>query len=397
MAMPQKKQSIDSYADEVNEKFNIDNTDIYVTFRERMETFLAENPHVPVLYTEFGKEFKRRNPLYKTFEDLYPHLVGCGEGLLPISGLAIDKTSQRPQVPDWIIEIGGNFSPFLVNSISLNVVDDNTCVWDGQQTATALTLVAMYFFGMSLEKAFKTVFVPGQMFASNNKEAIRNRFISHNDGSLQRPLTRCDLAEQIVYAVRLDASTRPFYKRIESIQNSLEDNNMFFSDETRADVTRAGAVSRYTEIWNHRKFIASDIINVIKYHGIARPNHPVEPLEIDNMAHIFMFAREAGIKVDDDYIEELADILEKITKNTWGKTQKGKFGKHGKVARCYRDWRLNQIEKGMDPALIMSRCNQSHVAPAWLLQTLKANGFSRKTPQLTGNYKFKFTIAELTA
>lgn len=396
MAKPQKRV-IDSYADEVNEKFNVDNTDIYVTFRKRIESFLAANPHVPILYKEYGKEFLRRNPQYKTFEDLYPHLVGCGEGLLPISGLDIDTTSQRPQVQDWILEIGGNFSPFLVNSISLNVVEGNTCVWDGQQTATVLTLVAMYFFGKTLDEAFDTVFVPGQMFASNNKEAIRNRFISNNDGSLQRPLTKCDLAEQIVYAVRLDGSTRPFYKRIESIQKALENNNMFFSDETRADVSEAGALSRYTEVWNDRKFKAVDIINVIKYHGFARPYEAVEPLEIDNMAHIFMFAREAGIKVDIDYIEEMADVLEKVTRNSWAKNQKGKFGKHGKVARCYRDWRLNQIDKGIDPALISSRCNQTQVAPAWILQTLKANKFSRKTPQLTGNFKYRFSKEELSA
>lgn len=397
MAKPQKKQTIDSYADEVNEKFNVDNSNIYVTFRERMESFLAANPHVPVLYKEYGKEFLRRNPMYKTFEDLYPHLVGCGKGLLPISGLDIDKTSQRPQVQDWICEIGGKFSPFLVNSISLNVVDGRTCVWDGQQTATVLTLVAMYFFGKTLDEAFSTVFVPGQMFASNNKEAIRNRFISNNDGSLQRPLTKCDLAEQIVYAVRLDNSTRPFYKRIESIQSSLEENNMFFSDETRSDHNDAGALSRYTEVWNDRKFKTEDIINVIKYHGLAKPNSHVEPLEIDNMAHIFMFAREAGIKVDDEWIDEFVDTLEKVTKNTWNIKGRGKWDKHGKVMRCYRAWRLNQIAKGINPELIKERCNQTQVAPAWLLQTIRAHGFSRKTPQLTGNFKYKFSPEELNA
>ena len=200
----------------------------------------------------------------------------------------------------------------------------------------------------------------------------------------------------MIYAVRVDNSKEQMHLHVNKIFSAMEEYGLFFSDETRTCVNRPGALSRYTEIYNTKKFDTDDIINVIKYHGIAKKGSPVEPLEIDNLSQIFMLAREQGIVVDDYYVQAFANALHRITENTWSTKDTKAISKHKSVLRSYSQWRDRMVaDNPENEYIIPKRCNQTLVAPAWICQALKAKNFKYSLPKMTGKYRYNFTKQEL--
>jgi hypothetical protein len=384
-------------ATQYSAKFNLAKDDTIVSFKERITNFLEAYPTVEARCLAYGEEWRGRYPEITKFEDLYAFMPGMGSNLKHIWEAYIDASMQRDIKFIWVTEgITANFDQSLVNPVLFTNYENKDCIWDGQQTTTSLVLVAMFFFGMSLDEAINRVKVPCVMYPSDVPGKLRDRFIKNNDGSIKEPLTRCDLVEQMIYAVRVDNSKEQMHLHVNKIFSAMEEYGLFFSDETRTCVNRPGALSRYTEIYNTKKFDTDDIINVIKYHGIAKKGSPVEPLEIDNLSQIFMLAREQGIVVDDDYVQAFANALHRITENTWSTKDTKAISKHKSVLRSYSQWRDRMVaDNPENEYIIPKRCNQTLVAPAWICQALKAKNFKYSLPKMTGKYRYNFTKQEL--
>ena len=374
------------------EKFSVAKEDTIVSFKDRFAEFLEKYPDIETRCRAYADEWRVRNPQYEKFEDIYPDLPGLGDQLKGIDISYVDGSMQRDMHFKFVTEsVVPNFDPHLVNTVRFTTFKNKDCIWDGQQTSTSIMLVAMFYFGMTLDEAIEKVKVPFAMYPSTDPAKLRTRFIRNNDGSLSQPLSRADLAEQMIYAVRVDGSKDLFHRRIEEIYSAMEENDMFFSDEDRPCVNQPGALSRFTEIWNDKKFATEDIIAVIKYHGMACKGKPVEPLEMDNLAHIFMFAREDGIEVDDDYLYEFTKKLGWCTRHTWSKNDRSNQSKHQQVMKAYNNFRERLIKEDEDNRhYIPARCNQSYVAPAWICSSLARRGFKQALPKLSGNYRFVF-------
>lgn len=379
-----------------SKKFSANKTDTIVSFKNRLSAFLEKYPEIETRCRAYAEDWRIRNPQYEKFEDMYVDLPGLGENLMSISNAYVDDSMQRDMKFSFVTEkVVPNFDPHLVNSVRFTAFQEKDCIWDGQQTSTSIVLVAMFYFDMSLEEAIDRVKVPYVKYPSTEPAKLRTRFIRNNDGSISCPLTKADLAEQMIFAVRIDNSNDLFQQRIEEIYSVMEKNDMFFSDEHRSCVNQGGALSRLTEIWNDKKFATEDIIAVIKYHGLARPDKPVEPLEIDNLAHIFMFAREQGIEVNDEYIKQFAITLRLATNNTWSKKDRSKKSKHMGAMKAYKKWRSTKIlESDENKYLIPARCNQTFFGPAYICAALKTKGFKFPLPKLKGNYRFNIDTTD---
>ena len=384
-------------ATQYSAKFNLSKEETIVSFKERITAFLETYPTTEAKCVAYGEEWRGRYPEINKFEDLYAYMPGMGSNLKSVWEAYVDSSMQRDIKFIWVTEgILANFDPSLVNSVLFTNYQGKDCIWDGQQTTTSLILMAMFAFGMTLDEAINTVKVPCVMYPSDVPGKLRNRFIKNNDGSIKEPLTKCDLAEQMIYAVRVDNSKEQLHLHVNKIFSAMEEYGLFFSDETRPCVQHPGALSRFTEINNTKKFDTDDIINVVKYHGIARKDYPVEPLEIDNLSHIFMLAREQGIVVDDEYLQAFANALYRITDNTWSTKDTKATSKHKRVLKAYNMWRARMVEKSPDNEYIIpKRCNQTLVAPTWICQALKAKGFKYALPKMSGNFRYDFTKQEL--
>lgn len=387
-----------SHATKRNQRFQ-SKKDTYITIWDRYQAILKEDPDIEELFIAYGEEFKSRYPQYKTFKAMMKDMVGLGDEGRTVSPdtLVINAIIQREPDALWLCELFGKFDPFFVNPIRTykDKVEgkEQLIVWDGQHTALLLLIVAIYGFGLSIEEAEKFK-MPTAIYPGKDVAKIRDRFIGFNDGTMSKALDKIDHYDQYVYAVRHNGSSNPWHVRMEAIQSALEDNDMFFTHDKFGDTDIAGAVSRPTEIFPKRldKFSVTTLSNVFKYHALSNADKPVEPLEIDNMSHIFRACEEQAIDVDDDYITEFVDVLEKITGNTWKHRQQSKNSKHVKVMRAYNSWRDRQG----NPDAISQRCNQTLVAPTWLCQAVKLAGFKYAVPKFSGNMSYRFTEEELS-
>jgi hypothetical protein len=387
-----------TYADSVNYKFNTSKDEIVglqarfnAAFKEELIDFLPD----------LLEEFRDRFPQYSQFTDMYQDMVQMpSEGRIKLSQLLINATIQRELDADWIINILGKFDPFFVNIVRVYPNDDvpgEYMIWDGQHTTFTLICLAMYAFGMSWDEAMELE-IPTAVYPSTNVAKLRQRFIGVHDNTMTKPLDKIDLYMQYVWAVRNNGDTDPWSMRFEEIQSAMEEFGCFFTHEKFQDTDKPGAISRPSEIFptgrDVNKWKSSVLRRVFQYHSIARPDEAVEPLEIDNMAHIFRACDQQGIVVDDEYVRQFAKYLGVVTGNTWKKGYKKDVNrKHVMVMNAYKSWLKRQHYRIREN--YNDRCNQTEVAPTWICQAITAAGFPFETPAFIGKFKYDFNAAEL--
>ena len=217
------------------------------------------------------------------------------------------------------------------------------------------------------------------------------------DSTMTKRLDKIDLYMQYVWAVRNNGDTDPWSMRFEEIQCALEEFNCFFTHDKFGDTDKPGAVSRPTEISptgrDVNKWKSSVLRRVFQYHNMYLADQPIEPLEIDNMAHIFRACDQQGIVVDDDYVREFGKYLAAVTQNTWAKGYTNSQLKHKLVVNAYKKW-YNRQDLQVRITL-NSRCNQTEVAPTWICQAIAKAGFSKELPIFTGRFAYDFDEREL--
>jgi len=397
-----------SYADSVNDKFQTSEDTIVSLVDRFTDAFINEDPELPAfLRDQIGTEFRNRHPQYSKFEDMYTDMVQIPmdpKMRLTLGDMLINTVIQRKVDIDWLIAIMGKFDPFFVNSIRVYPIVDGQdgqaahAIWDGQHTSFVLMCIALYAFGMSVEDALKLE-VPTAIHPNHNIAKLRQRFIGVHDNTMTKPLDKIDLFMQYVYAVRHNDDSDPWSIRFAEIQTALEKFGCFFTHEKFSDTKEAGAVSRPSEIFptgrDVNKWKSSVLSNVFEYHSLSNPDLPIEPLEIDNMAHIFRACDQQGITVDTDYIRQIVKYLGAVTGNTWQKGYTKSHRKHTMVMNGYKSWLTRQhyrVREQFD-----TRCNQTEVAPTWIIQAIKLAGFKYELPVFIGKFQYDFEDKELGA
>ena len=403
--LTETSQTVLSYAQQVNDKFNTKQDTIVELAQRFVQAIVEKDPSLPDFLSALGKEFRDRNPQYKEFADMYADMVQMSANKserVKLKQMLINATIQREVDPEWVQIIVGKFDPFFVNIIRLYPVLNGKAeqklfaIWDGQHTAFSLLCIAMYAFDMSFEDAMELE-VPTAIYPGTNVAKLRKRFIGVHDDTMTKRLDKIDLYMQYVWAVRNNGDTDPWSMRFEQIQCALEEFNCFFTHDKFGDTDKPGAVSRPTEIFpkgrDLTKWKSSVLRRVFQYHNMYLADRPIEPLEIDNMAHIFRACDQQGIVVDDEYVREFGKYLAAVTKNTWAKGYTSSQLKHKLVSSAYKSW-FNRQDLQVRMTL-NSRCNQTEVAPTWICQAIAKAGFSKDLPIFTGRFAYDFDDKEL--
>jgi hypothetical protein len=246
-------------------------------------------------------EFKRRNPNIKQWNQL---MLAEAKSARMID-VQIDGTMQRELDIQWVLKIVNQFLATMV--VPIQVYRDPTdpskyIAWDGQHTLLALWVVANI---VGADPA--TIEIPVNVYQSSLKAQMRGNFLSLNSAEGKKALEAIDHWIQQIYGVRLDGSTNPQWVATELKQKHLETNGLFATSKKFGDEDQVGAVSRLQEI-NKLSIdavghLARYLNNVISSTAAGRP---VDEKEMVMMAHYFHRAEMNGIKIDNQYVDDLS-------------------------------------------------------------------------------------------
>ena len=193
------------------------------------------------------------HPKVKSFNDM----PLCRAQVARLSDILIDETMQRQLNISWVLEIISNWRSWQAMPIQVYTVGSDAspelaylgqdklyASWDGQHTAMAFYIIAVFILGLNPED----VEIPVVIYDVNTKAEIRNNFIESNSESGKKLLDKIDIFQQMVYGVRVDGANYPEWLEVEKKQQYLEAADLFLTDEKFGDATQIGAISRVQDI-----------------------------------------------------------------------------------------------------------------------------------------------------
>jgi len=311
-----------SYADKFNSRYSFSESD-YVDVPTRFQEFVDENRLIEIKMA--AREFKRRNPQYKSFKDI----PLCSAREAKGSQIKIDKTMQRYLVIDSCINRVDGFESTKVMAIQVNPhpTEDNTfTAWDGQHTVILLYIICTYVFGENWDDQI----IPIVVYSTTEKSKIRANFIGLN-GEDKTPLDAIDIWMQMIYGVRVDGADSPSWREAEKKQQALEKFKLFATHDKFDDSHEIGAVSRLAEI---EKATPEDIKLFGIYWSAIRQQRAVQPKEIYMLMTWIMLCRAEGVKLDEDYMLDLADMAISLWRADFSPS--GPFWAKAEIA--YENW-----------------------------------------------------------
>jgi hypothetical protein len=374
-----------SYAARVNQTYHSDE-DKFVTVADRLQEMYAKDPELFNLLKSLAKGMVAALG-YESYQDLIKDMVGMGEiQYAPVTVVDINDTMQRWPDCGNLLDIVGEFDPSYINRIRTYLDShrkdkkvNRHVAWDGQHTVLALYVIAVLGFGCDPED----VLVPVDQYPGDDRAAIRRRFVEFNSGKTSKKLDNIDLYKQYVAGMFHDRIEDFWNVRCYTMQKYFEQYGYYATDEKFGDEKNAGAWSRMTEVFN-RNFPVEIFERVMYYHSITNNDKPFVALEIDNMSVFIRQCLNDGIDVTDQYLDDIAKIMSRVTENTWAVDSR----KHRMVQRAYQ----SHVEKEKKAGRLVQgqtyRCNQTKVAPEWIKQTLAANGFKHTLPCFPETYAF---------
>lgn len=189
----------------------------------------------------------------KTFKDM----PLCKAQTAKLSDIIIDATMQRQLNISWVLSIIENWRawqamPVQVYRVGANASpelaylgnDNLYASWDGQHTAMAFYVIAVFILGLDP----KDVEIPVVIYDVSTKAEIRNNFIQSNSDGGKKLLDKIDIFQQMVFGVRVDGATYPEWIKVEEKQRYLEAADLFLTDSKFGDADQIGAISRVQDI-----------------------------------------------------------------------------------------------------------------------------------------------------
>lgn len=374
-----------SYANRINQTYHSD-ADKFVSLQERIDDMCQRDPELRMLL-EMTAQGMVSAMGYESYMDMVKDMVGMGAiEYYKSTVVDINDTMQRWPDQENLLNIVAEFDPSYVNRIRTyrdshrkDGEVDRQVAWDGQHTALALYIIGVYGFGMDPED----VIVPIDEYPGDDRAAIRRRFVEFNSGKTSKKLDNIDLYKQYVAGMRHDQIEDFWNLRCYTVQQYFEQYGFYATDDKFGDSHRAGAWSRMTEVFN-RNFPVEVFERVMYYHSISNADKPFVALEIDNMSVFVRQCMNDGIRVTNEYLDEMAKILDRVTDNTWAKGSR----KHEKVIAAYKTHVEKEVAAGRMAKGKTYRCNQTKVGPDWIRQMLAANGFTQELPMFDETYAF---------
>jgi hypothetical protein len=249
--------SVQSYATRVNAKYS-NTASHYQDLKTRWNATLSlYNPNtVNTINSSLKRQIAgwiKLHPKVKTFKDM----PLCRAQTCRLSDILIDETMQRQLNISWVLEIIEDWRAWQAMPVQVYTVGANAspelaylgedklyASWDGQHTAMAFYIIAVFILGLDP----KDVEIPVVIYDVSTKAEIRNNFIESNSESGKKLLDKIDIFQQMVYGVRVDGATYPDWLEVEKKQQYLEAADLFLTDEKFGDATQVGAINRVEDI-----------------------------------------------------------------------------------------------------------------------------------------------------
>ena len=254
-------------------------------------------------------DFRKNNPNVKNFDRTnFPLCKAIDKNLCQI---VIDTTMQREPDLKWVLHIISNFRAYQAQPIQVYDAGEGVYGgWDGQHTALALYLIAVFGLGMK----FEDVMVPVNEYALQTRGQLRGTFISNNSttGKMagKKPLDLIDIVQQMIYGVECDGVTEQEWTDMHAKWQYLRDAGMFLTAEKFGDTGETGAISRLNELYDAsvevvRKFAVYGEY-VIANQATVRNLRPINTKEIPIIIEFLNMCEIDNIDLTDDNIRSLA-------------------------------------------------------------------------------------------
>lgn len=363
---------LQTYAEKFNGQYAKSDSH-FVDLATRFQQFCDESKAIE--FRMMSREFKRRNPDFKSLSDVKQRLCRGLQGML--SQIEIDTTMQRLLSLEHVLDKLVNFKATKV--MPIQVYEDPTrpgkyIAWDGQHTAILLYVIAVMVFEINPAE-FE---IPVVVYDVHSKAEIRENFIGLN-GEDKLPLDAIDIFQQKVYGVRVDGSTKESWVETELKQQMLEKHGLFVTADKFDNTHEIGAISRLQEIDN-----ASP--QVVEQFGIywsaIRKARAVHPKEIQLVMSWLVLCETQNINIDDDYLLDLADMNLGLFDADFSPT--GAFW--AKCETAYENWhedRYHGWDWAPEPAM---QKQPTHGFPFFNAQIAKSLG--REVPKYYANNGF---------
>jgi len=306
-------QSLTAYADARNGRFKNSQSNLVDLVQRLNDTIQALPPAAQRNWQAGLKkalaEFRRNNPRVKNFDR--SNFPLCQAIDKPLHKIVIDTTMQREPDLKWILNIISNFRAYQAQPIQVYDAGNGLYGgWDGQHTALALYLIAV--FGLKIP--FEDVMVPVNQYALSTRGQLRGTFISNNSttGKMagKKPLDIIDIVMQMIYGVECDGVTEPEWVDMHAKWQYLRDAGMFLTAEKFGDTEETGAISRLNEVYDAsvevvRKFAVYGRY-VIQSQATARNKRPINTKEIPIIIEFLNMCELDDVDLSDADIEDLA-------------------------------------------------------------------------------------------
>jgi hypothetical protein len=218
---------------------------------------------------------------------------------------------QREPDLKWVLHIISNFRAYQAQPIQVYDAGEGVYGgWDGQHTALALYLIAVYGLGMK----FEDVMVPVNEYALQTRGQLRGTFISNNSttGKMagKKPLDLIDIVQQMIYGVECDGVTEQEWVDMHAKWQYLRDAGMFLTADKFGDTGETGAISRLNELYDAsvevvRKFAVYGEY-VIENQATARNLRPINTKEIPIIIEFLNLCEQQDITYTNIELEDLA-------------------------------------------------------------------------------------------
>lgn len=310
-----------SYASQVNSKYS-NRESHFVNLKERWNETMSLYP----LNTQatIRATLKRnivlwqaRHPQVKTFH----HMPLCRAVKARLSDIVIDTTMQRQLNISWVLEIIENWRAWQAMPVQVYTVApdaDSELVylgnglyasWDGQHTAMAFYVIAVFILGLDPAE----VEIPVVVYDVKTKAEIRNNFIESNTEGGKKLLDKIDIFQQQVYGVRVDGATYPEWLEVEKKQQYLEAADLFLTDKKFGDLDQVGAISRVQDIVDRK--ISPELVR--QFCVYARTVLDITPRAINTkeapiILGFLKMAAGDNINYSDDEIRSLAQLCDQL-------------------------------------------------------------------------------------
>ena len=330
-----------TYADKVNAQFRRTNSN-FISLQQRLVEALQVSPVNASLLIAAVDEFKRRNPMWKSFADL--HL--CEAIQVSIDKVLVDTTMQRALNLRHIINILSNFKETMVMAIQV-YEDENKpgyyIAWDGQHTAIALYIILTKAFGEQLASAV----VPIVKYNVKKKLEIRRNFILLN-GDAKEQLDFIDKFRQMVCGANIDGATDQEWMDCAIKNEYFREAGLFATHSKFGDEDEPGAFTLLADTLMSKSLKTRKHPEVTRmfarYWTFLNEQRPVAAKEARQLYEYFNACYIEGIQVDDAYLLEMVAF----TKKFFG----ADFSEYGmfwdKVSMAYANWYRNANANSTD-------------------------------------------------